>query len=448
MISCKKRGFGLVDMGLSLKGERVGILSLGCVRNLVDSEKILGDAERLGAEITPIEKASVGFINTCAFTQDAKKESLDAILDLIDLKKRRKIKKIFVCGCLVERYPLILKKDFKEVDGFIGTADFKEIFVPRARLTPRHFAYLKISEGCANYCSFCAIPAIKGPLKSRKVSAILDEVKFLEGQGVVELNIVGQDTTLYGMEQHNSCLLSKDKKSRGAGLVSLVDKILKVSRIPWVRLLYLHPLGVSQDLIDLIASQKRVCPYVDLPLQHINDRILTLMNRGIDREFLERLIEQIRKKISDVALRTTFIVGFPTETKKEFLELVDFIKAIKFDKLGVFIYSREDGTRAYDFKDQVVEKVKKERYDTVMSLQRDISSNILKSFKGTVVEVLVDEKQKSGRACAYVGRSRVDAPEVDGNVFLRAKKPVLSGRIVKARILKSYEYDLEGEVVA
>ncbi|MFH1691275.1 MAG: MiaB/RimO family radical SAM methylthiotransferase [Candidatus Omnitrophota bacterium] len=435
------------DLSPSFKGERVNIISLGCSRNLVDSEKILGDIKRLGATITAVEKATVVFLNTCAFTQDAKKQSLEAIFDLIDLKKKRKIKKIFVCGCLVKRYPSILKDSFKEVDGFMGLADFKKIFDPETRLTPYHFAYLKISEGCTNCCSFCAIPAIKGPLRSRKISAILDEVRFLEDQGVAELNIVGQDTTLYGMDLQKSSFSSKNKKLRGAGLVNLVEKILKVSRIPWVRLLYLHPLGVSKDLMDLIASQKRVCSYVDLPLQHINDRILSLMNRGVSREFIVRLIEQIRKRIPDITLRTTFIVGFPSETKKEFLELMNFVKVVRFDKLGVLAYSREDGTRAYNFKKQLVEEVKKRRYDTLMSLQRDISSDILKFFQGKIVDVLVDEKKKSGSSCAYVGRMQTDAPEADGNVFLRAKKPISVGSIVKARIIKSYEYDVEGEVI-
>ncbi len=430
-----------------LTGECVAIISLGCVRNLVDSEKILVDLKRRGARVCPVEMASIIVINTCAFTRDAKMESIQAIFDCLALKNKKKIKKLFVYGCLPQRYLRELKKDFKEIDEFAGVADFKASFDREIILTPRHFAYLKISEGCANCCSFCAIPSIKGPLRSRSVSAILDEVKFLEGRGVVELNIVGQDTTLFGMDCQKGRVSFKDVEQRGIGLARLVEKILKVSRIPWLRILYLHPLGVSDDLIDLMASEKRVCPYIDLPLQHINDRVLKLMNRGVNRDFIERRISDIRSKIRDVTLRTTFIVGFPSEKKSEFLELLDFIKVARFEKLGVFAYSREEGTKAYKFKNQLVEKVKKERYDTLMFAQREISSSILKSYYGSVIDVLVEEKQEKNRLYPYVGRSRADAPEVDGRVFLHAEKLLRPGRIVKARVNGSYEYDLKGEVV-
>lgn len=430
-----------------LRGERVGIISLGCARNLVDSEKIIADARRFGAIVCPVEKASVVFVNTCAFIQDAKKESIGAIWKLIDLKERRKIKKIFVFGCLVERYPFELKKNFKEVDAFAGITGFKNFFDPYVRLTPFHYAYLKISEGCANNCSFCAIPLIKGVLRSRKVSEIITEAQFLESQGVVELNIIGQDISLFGTDGCNRRDVLKGRRPGAKGLVNLAKAILKNTRIPWLRLLYLHPAGVSQELLDLIASENRICPYIDLPLQHINDRILKMMNRGIDRRMIERLIVDIRRKIPDVVLRTSFIAGFPSETKKEFVELLDFIKSVKFERIGVFVYSREEGTKAYSFKNQLVEKVKRQRYDVLMSLQRGISAKLLKAYKDKMMQVLIDEERGTQGAFRYIGRSRFDAPEVDGCVFLRSKKKLSCGRIVKARITRSYAYDLEGEVI-
>lgn len=429
---------------IDLKDETVEVLSLGCSRNLVDSEKILIDLKRRGACISSLDKPSIVVINTCAFTQNAKMDSIQAISDCIKLKKEKKIKKIFVHGCLSERYPNELKKSFKEVDSFSGIAGFKKVFDPEAMLAPGRFAYLKISEGCSSRCSFCAIPFIKGGLRSRKVSEILDEVRFLEDQGIVELNIIGQDTTLFGMDRPSGF---KKNGEGGLELTRLVEKILKVSRLPWIRLFYLHPLRVTGDLIDLIAHEKRVCSYVDLPLQHINDRILKLMNRGVNRDFVERLITNIRSKIKDVTLRTTFIVGFPSEKKSEFAELSDFVEKTRFEKLGVITYSREEGTKAYHFKNQLVEKVKKERYDILMSLQRKISSSILSSYRGSITDVLIKEEQKGVQPYAYIGRSRRDAPDVDGRFFLRSKKPLKRGCIVRARIDGSSEYDLSGEAL-
>lgn len=424
---------------ITRKGEHVGVISLGCVRNTVDSEKILFDIQSQGLKVCSLEKASTVLVNTCAFTQEAKEESIGVILDLIELKKKGKIRKILVHGCLSERYPEELKKKFKEVDVFAGISDFKKDFDARLRLTPSHTAYLKICEGCANLCSYCAIPIIKGALKSRDEASILEEAQNLQDSGVRELNIVGQDITLYGHDRSPS-------PKAGVGLVRLLKKILGSTRIPWIRLLYLHPKRMSDELIDLIREEKRICPYVDLPLQHINDRILKEMNRGLDKETTVRLIEKIRSRIPGVALRTTFIVGFPHETEKEFGELIDFIRKTRFDKLGVFTYSREEGTRAYRLKLQIPRKIKERRREAVMSLQKEISKNILKKKSGKIIAVMVDEKA-TGTPGTYIGRTPADAPEVDGVVFLRSKKKLMPGVLVKARITDTYEYDLAAEAI-
>ena len=418
-------------------GERVGIVSLGCVRNTVDSEKILSDARLRGAVISPVGSASTVLVNTCAFTQEAKQESIDEILELIDLKRKGKIKKIIVHGCFSKRYEEELRRSFKEVDDFIGVAGFKENFDSGVALTPRHSAYVKISEGCANLCSYCAIPKIKGVLASRNEGSILNEIKHLESKGTVEVNIIGQDITLYGQP--------RSKAEGSAPLVKLLKRILKTTRIPWIRLLYLHPKRVCDDLIELIAGEKRICSYVDLPLQHINDRILRLMNRGVTKEEILRLIEKIRDRIANVALRTSFIVGFPSEADREFQELLEFMKQVRFDRLGAFRYSREEGTQAYHFKRQVSEKVKEERFCVLMSLQKKISARLQEVQVGMIVDVLVEEDRITSDG-VLIGRTAKDAPQADGIVFLTSKKKLACGSIVPCRVLDAYEYDLTGEL--
>lgn len=419
-------------------GERVSMLTLGCARNTVDSEAILSDALARGAKLTDVDKATTVFVNTCAFTKEAKEESIDAILDLIELKKNGSIKKIIVHGCLVERYLKELKNNFSEVDKFVGVAPFKKRLNKEARLTPVHWAYIKIAEGCANRCSYCSIPLIKGSLKSRSVSDILSEVKRLEQSGVRELNIVGQDITLFGAD------LSR-QGSQQPTLAYLLKKILKSSTIPWIRLLYLHPKRITDELIELFSGDSRVCPYIDLPLQHINDRILKLMGRGTSKPEIVDLISKLRCRVPGVALRTSFIVGFPSETKKEFQELLDFIKATQFDKLGTFKYSREEGTKAYDLKGQHADKIKLERYNILMSLQKDISKQLLSKALGRTVSVMVDEEDSKGSG-VYIGRTKRDAPEVDGVVYLKSAKYLRPGSIVSCRITDTHEYDLEGRL--
>ena len=422
----------------NLKGKRVGIISLGCARNTVDSEKFLMDMKSQGATVCEPEEASVVLVNTCGFTQEAKEESIGVILDLIESKKRGQIDKIVVCGCLAERYRDELRKSFKEVDAFTGIADFKHDADVSIRLTPAHRAYLKISEGCANRCSYCAIPLIKGPLRSRSEASILKEAQKLQGRGVQELIVIGQDITLFGWEKS-----FKDKDE--IPLVKLLKKLLKATKIPWIRLLYLHPKRITPALIELFASEMRLCPYVDLPLQHINDRILKLMNRQISKKEIVRLIGRLRRNIPQAALRTSFITGFPSESEREFQELLDFIREVRFDRMGVFKYSREEGTKAYHFKGQLSSMIKDKRYNRLMSLQKEISKANLQTEVGSLMDILVDEKGDTEDI--FIGRSRKDAPDVDGVVFLHSKNRLRAGTFVKSRIVDAYEYDLYAEVV-
>ncbi len=410
--------------------QKIGILSLGCPRNLVDAEAIAG---RLAAKkysiVSDLSSAQVVLVNTCAFIQDAKRESIDAILDLIELKKQGKLQKIIVYGCLSQRYK-DLAKELPEVDAFVGTLGLSHA-EKRFGLTPKHYAYLKISEGCVNYCSYCIIPKIKGKLVSLDEQAIIREVKKFNRQKISELNIIGQDITSFGMD----C----GAKSR---LSWLLRKIIKSSpQIGWIRLLYLNPRRISNELLELIAAEGRVCKYIDLPIQHINDRILEKMNRQITKKQIIALIKKIRKIIPGVYLRTSLIVGFPGETEKEFGELLELVKEIKFDRLGVFTYSREEGTPAYSFSGQIPEAKKQERLNNIMSCQRQIATELNSGFLGKTIPVLVEEKQEA----VYLGRSQGDAPEVDGTVYINTQKPLKAGKIVQVKITDTLEYDLVGE---
>jgi len=429
---------------------KIGILSLGCPRNLVDSENILGRLKLKGHPIVDIGKAEVAIINTCAFIEDAKQESVDAVLDLIDLKKEGKLKKIIVYGCLAQRYKDELRRELPEVDAFVGRISFPaKLFEEQAGsrlasedwrenhdlnrfpLTPKHYAYVKVCEGCINNCSFCVIPKIKGKFSSLKMDTVLEKVRSLAGEGVSEINIIGQDITGYGLDLYGDTKLE-----------SLLVKIARYSgNIGWIRLLYLYPNRIRDSLLRLIAESPKICKYIDLPIQHINDRILKLMHRQTAKKDILRLIEKIRKIIPGVAMRTSLIAGFPSETDREFKELLDFIEEAKFERLGAFIYSREESTRACVLEGQVPERIKRERLNTIMSRQQIISNGINKKLLGETIEVLIDEKGNG----FYLGRSQYDAPEVDGQVYVRSKKLLNPGDFVKVKITDTLEYDLVGE---
>ncbi len=410
---------------------KVGILSLGCPRNLVDSENILGRFVRKGYRIVDINKADIGIVNTCAFTEDAKTESIDAILDLIELKKNSRLKKIIVYGCLAQRYKERLSRELPEVDAFVGRISLNHDS-SAFPITPKHYRYIKICEGCINNCSYCVIPKIKGRFTSLDMDSVLERIKKMDAEGVSELNIIGQDITGYGIDLYKKIRLS-----------SLLAKIIEKSKnIRWLRLLYLYPARVSDELLDLIKDSPRVCKYIDLPLQHMNDRILKLMQRGTTKKDILRLIEKIRKKIPAAAIRTSFIVGFPSETDREFRELLRFSEEVKFERLGAFIYSREEGTPAYDFKTQLPQEIKAERFNALMLQQQKISQEVNSKFLGRAIDVLIDEKQKD----FYLGRSQYDAPEVDGIVYVKSRQQLEAGDFVKVKVTDTMEYDLVGEV--
>ncbi|MCX5702563.1 MAG: MiaB/RimO family radical SAM methylthiotransferase [Candidatus Omnitrophica bacterium] len=429
--------------------DKIGILSLGCPRNLVDSESILSKLSLKGHPIVDMREADVAIVNTCAFIEDAKKESVSAILDLIELKKEGKLKKLIVYGCLAQRYNEELKKELPEVDAFVGKISLNHD-LKRFSLTPRHYAYLKICEGCINNCSYCVIPKIKGKFVSLNMNSVLQKVEAMDKDKVSELNIVGQDITGYGRDIYGKYKLHE-----------LLNKIVKKTKnIGWIRLLYLYPSRIQDELLDLIRDCPKICKYIDLPIQHINNRILSLMRRSTTREEILFLIDKIRKKIPEVAIRTSIIVGFPSETDREFRELVDFVEDTRFERLGAFVYSREEGTCAYNFKGHIPPKIKAERLNEIMLRQQKISQENNKKLLGKTIDVLIDEKQKdvypvrkdvSGDTNfsngVYLGRSQYDAPEVDGLVYVKSRKLLGEGEFVKLKVTNTLEYDLVGEVL-
>ncbi len=418
------------------RDEKIGLINLGCARNLVDSQTILGKLKRQGNRIVDIKNADVAIVNTCGFIEEAKRESINAILDLIELKKKGKLKKIIVAGCLAERYAKELEAEFKEVDAVIGVQTLeREKIPPQVSLTPKHFAYLKICESCYNHCSFCIIPKIKGKFTSRATESVLEEIKQLDNRGVKEIHIIGQDITAYGMDIY-----------REKSLARLLKEIVKITKnIEWIRLLYTFPAHITDELIEVIASEEKICKYIDMPLQHISDNLLLSMNRGITTTRTKTLIKKMRTKIPEASLRTTFIVGLPGETEENFEELLRFVQETRFEKVGVFVYSPEEGTPAYSMSDQVPTSVKKKRLDALMKLQQDISKTAHQRFVGKNLKVLIDE-QEAGKDNVYLGRSEYDAPEVDGVVYVQSSQKLNPGDFAQVRITDAYEYDLQGEL--
>ena len=423
--------------------KKIGILSLGCARNLVDSEVIAGRLKKGGYQIFNLDTAQDFFsdekeqidavlLNTCAFIKEAKEESIETILDLIQLKKEGRLKKVIVAGCLSQRYKHKLFEELPEIDAFVGVTSLnhkKAAF----RMTPSHYAYLKICEGCVSNCSFCVIPRIKTKFQSLPVNELISQIKALKLDGIREVNFIGQDITAYGWDFNGEF-----------NLVSLLKKILKHSEgINWLRLLYLAPERLSDELIDLIAQTPSIVKYIDLPLQHINDRILRLMRRDITTAAIFKLIDKIRKRIPNVAIRTSLIVGFPTETEQEFEQLLSFVKRAKFERLGAFVYSREEATPAFGFKGQIPQKIKEERFNLLMNTQQEIASLVNQKFLGKVLEVLVEEKKEQS---LYLGRTQYDAPEVDGLVYIKTKQELAIGNFADVKIIDTWEYDLVGEV--
>lgn len=419
------------------QGSKVSIINLGCARNLVDAQMILGRLQGHGHRIVDLETSDVAIVNTCAFIDEAKKESIDTILDLIELKKKGKLKKIIVAGCLAQRYGKELAREFEEVDAFMGVQKLDRERIPESvSLTPRHLAYVKICESCYNRCGFCIIPAIKGKFVSRTMESIVREVEQLDSRGVKEINIIGQDITAYGMDIY-----------REKALAGLLRKVAAAAKnIQWIRLLYTFPAHVTDDLIETIAGEDKICKYIDIPLQHISDKLLLSMNRSITAQQTKDLIQKIRVRIPEVYVRTTFIVGLPGETQDDFEELMQFIREAQFERVGAFVYSREEGTPAYAMPGQVPEEIKKRRLDALMALQREISKSLQKRFIGRTLPVMIEEKE-SGTADVYWGRTPFDAPEVDGAVYVHSHRPLKPGEMVPVTIQDTYEYDLVGKAL-
>ena len=411
----------------------ISVISLGCPRNLVDSEMIMSGFIKKGYRFKENAlNSDTVIVNTCAFVEDAKRESIDAILKVIDAKKAGNIKKIIVAGCLSERYKDELAGELKEVDEFRGVLDSKVgNGRDRSLLTPKHYAYIKISEGCANRCTYCVIPYLKGGYKSRPIEAVKKEADKLIKNGAKELILIGQDTSLYGSDLYGKKMLA-----------DLLKELAGISKDVWIRLLYLHPANLDKEVIKIIRDNKNICRYIDLPLEHISDRILTKMARRINKKGVISLLRYIRKEIPEICIRTSFIAGFPGETDKEFKELVSFIKEMKFERLGVFKYSREEDAPAYKYKDQISEKEKERRFNSIMSAQQGVSRKINEKFKGRVLKALVEEK---GRDC-YVGRTEYDSPDIDGMVYVKGENLKI-GNFYDVRITDTYEYDLVGEVM-
>jgi ribosomal protein S12 methylthiotransferase len=402
-------------------------------------------------------------INTCSFIRDAVEESIEEILNLIKLKKEGKIKHVIVAGCLPQRYKdNNLNQELPEVDAFLGVGDLLEIDkvikkvlqgeqiykvspkpkflynhnTPRTILTPQHYAYIKISEGCQNNCFYCLIPQLRGNYRSRKMEDIIKEVKELsEKQYLSEIILIGQDTTLYGIDLYGEYKLAELLKSLS---------LLELKNLKWIRLLYTHPAHYNEELIEVIANYPKICSYLDLPLQHISDKILKRMNRPVKKSYIISLINKLRDRIPNLSLRTTFIVGFPGETDKDFEELMNFVREFRFERLGTFIFSREEGTPAYDFPQQIPTRIKNERLNELMLTQQSISKEINSFLVGKEIEVLIDEIQ-SGKPKIAIGRTEGDAPEIDGKVVIRTDTAQV-GKFIKVKVTEASEYDLVGEI--
>ena len=429
-----------------MKKQKVNIVTLGCSKNLVDSEVLMGQlADKYEVAHDSDDNSDIVVINTCGFINDAKEESVDTILRAVEQKKVGEIQKVVVCGCLSERYKADLKEEITEVDGFYGVNELpqiledlqvdykKELIGERTVTTPRHFAYLKISEGCNRTCSFCAIPLIRGRHKSKTKEAIIAEVESLAAKGVKELLIIAQELTYYGVDIYHKREIS-----------DLLNKISEVEGIEWIRLHYAYPAGFPEDLLHTIANNPKICNYLDIPLQHISDKLLKSMKRHITAEATYDLIDKIKSTIPGVALRTTLIVGYPGETDEDFEELLDFVRKVRFDRLGVFQYSHEEHTGAYLLKDDVPDEVKQERADRVMMLQQEISNELNLEKEGKVFKTVIDRLEGDH----YVGRTEFDSPEVDNEVLIPADLAAFEkGKFYNIRITRSDFFDLYGEVI-
>ena len=422
---------------------KVNIITLGCSKNLVDSENLLGELRSRGMEVMHESDAPADYIiiNTCGFIGDAKEESIETILNYAEAKKQGQFEKLFVTGCLSQRYASELRSEIHEVDGFYGTEDIPAIlrdlgFDPRKDLvgerfitTPSHYAYLKISEGCDRNCSFCAIPLIRGNHRSRKPESLVKEAEYLVSKGVKEIILIAQDLTWYGIDLYKKQMLGE-----------LIQRLSDIRGVEWLRLHYAYPAGFPHDVLEIMSDRDNICNYLDIPLQHISDPILRSMKRSVGRQETYRLIEKIKSSVPGVALRTTMMVGYPGETEKDFQELLDFVKETRFDRLGVFSYSPEEGTTAFGLKDDVPEQVKTARLEELLALQQDISFELNEQKIGKTFKTIIDRREGD----MFSGRTEYDSPEVDNEVIIN--DPGLEiGQFYDIKIVSATEFDLIGE---
>lgn len=438
---------------------KIGFISLGCSKNQVDTEVMLKSLADAGYTLVSDEtEADIVVINTCGFIESAKRESIDNILDVAWLKEHRSLRAIIVTGCMAERYREQIFTELPEVDALLGVGSLSQIVdavraveagerfsafadkeaAPlggeRILTTPAYTAYLKIAEGCDNRCTYCAIPLIRGRLRSRPIEALVAEAVELEARGVKELNLIAQDTSRYGLDLYGSYRLA-----------DLVRAICAATSIPWIRLLYCYPDKITDDLIAELRDNPRLLPYIDIPIQHISDRVLTAMNRHGNGALVRETVARLRREVPGITLRTTAMVGFPGETREEFEELCAYLREARFDRFGAFTYSPEEDTPAATFPDQIDEQEKQDRYDILMQTQLPISEALQREKIGTEVIVLCEGYDRV--ASTHFGRSAADAPDVDGKVYFSSKTRVPPGRFVRVRLTEAMDYDLIGEVV-
>jgi ribosomal protein S12 methylthiotransferase rimO len=429
----------------SIKKNTINVVTLGCSKNVYDSEVLMGQLKAGGKEVVHEKEGNIVVINTCGFINNAKEESINTILDYVQQKEAGLVDKVFVMGCLSERYKPDLEKEIPDVDQYFGTselpallkvlgADYKhELIGERLTTTPKNYAYLKISEGCDRPCSFCAIPLMRGAHISTPIEDLVTEAEKLAAKGVKELILIAQDITYYGLDLY---------KKRA--LADLLRALVKVEGIEWIRIHYAFPTGFPIDVLEVMKTEPKICNYLDIPLQHISDKILTSMKRGTTQEKTTKLLKKFREAVPEMAIRTTLIVGYPGETEEDFQALKNFVKAMRFDRLGCFTYSHEENTTAYELADDVPEEVKLQRANEIMELQSQISWELNQAKVGKVFRCLIDRKEGN----YFVGRTEYDSPDVDNEVLIDAKKHYVKiGDFTDVKITEAADYDLYGEPI-
>ena len=429
----------------TIKKNRINVVTLGCSKNVYDSEVLMGQLKASGKDVVHEQEGNVVVINTCGFINNAKEESINTILDYMQKKEAGEVDKVFVTGCLSERYKPDLQKEIPNVDQYFGTtelpgllkalgADYKhELIGERLTTTPKNYAYLKIAEGCDRPCSFCAIPLMRGKHKSTPIEELVIEAEKLAANGVKELILIAQDLTYYGLDLY---------KKRN--LAELLEHLVKVEGIDWIRLHYAFPTGFPMDVLDVMNSESKICNYLDIPLQHISDSILKSMRRGTTKEKTTKLLREFRAKLPEMAIRTTLIVGYPGETEEDFQTLKEWVKEMRFERLGCFTYSHEENTHAYNLEDDVPEDIKLQRANEIMEIQSQISWELNQDKIGKEFKVVIDRKEGN----YFVGRTEYDSPDVDNEVLIDATKTYLkTGEFTNVKIIEAEDFDLYGEVI-